>query len=282
MIYLSPEVASGLGEDTFWTWFKREFPDSEWYNNQVPGPEDVILRYSTMGGTPHYESTICLLWELYPEMKQMLGVSDYDFRLPVIEDCARRSKYKVVASSIMIPYYEQSHGQIDVLPIGINSSLFKDQPENKIKIRKKYKINPNAKICFWGGTTHPMKGYDILSKFREDNKDTEFIVVWKSKEYLINQIERTYQFAGVSQDVLAELMACSDFTVSTSRLRPYYMIEWEAMMSNLPLVNLTTLQKDFTPKANPRQQVKDLFWDREDAKVVWRNYINKVIQNKKS
>ena len=28
-IYLNPEVASGLGEDTFWMWFKREFPNSE-------------------------------------------------------------------------------------------------------------------------------------------------------------------------------------------------------------------------------------------------------------
>lgn len=25
MIYLNTEIFSGLGEDTFWTWFKREF-----------------------------------------------------------------------------------------------------------------------------------------------------------------------------------------------------------------------------------------------------------------
>ena len=27
MIYLNCEVKSGLGEDTFWTWFEREFKD---------------------------------------------------------------------------------------------------------------------------------------------------------------------------------------------------------------------------------------------------------------
>ena len=49
MIYLNAEVISGLGEDTFWTWFKREFPTSSFDKPKTLTEKDIVLRYSTLG-----------------------------------------------------------------------------------------------------------------------------------------------------------------------------------------------------------------------------------------
>ena len=49
MIILSTPFVSGLGEDTFWCWIKREFDNSVYEQNPTyVNSGDVILSYSTM------------------------------------------------------------------------------------------------------------------------------------------------------------------------------------------------------------------------------------------
>src|SRR5690348_830337 len=109
MIYLQPEVRSGLGEDTFWTWFAREFPESSF--DLPPGgilnPDDVVLQYSTLG-PPRTQGgiTVALCWELYPEMRRALGSAEWDGVIERTRECARACTHRVVASAACREFYE--------------------------------------------------------------------------------------------------------------------------------------------------------------------------------
>ena len=70
-------------------------------------------------------------------------------------------------------------------------------------------------------------------------------------------------------------MNCADFFLCTSRLRPYYMTELEAMSANLPFVFTETIEKDFIPSNSPRQDIFKYNWDRNTVKQKWIAIFNK-------
>jgi glycosyltransferase involved in cell wall biosynthesis len=272
MIYLNAEVISGLGEDTFWTWMKRELGDKANYG--LPGvanKDDIILQYSTKGGNEFPNNTVALLWELHPEMKVVLGGNDYDYVISNIENCARQSIKKTVTSNLMVKYYDK-FGHIDVLPIGIDTDLF-CPVSDKTAMRLKYGIPLNKKVGFWSGTTHPMKGFQKLLQYKNNNPDIHWIVAWKQQGQN-GHLEGHSNYTHVNQSVLAELMGCADFFLSCSLLQPFFMVEWEAMSCNLPMVILDGMQKDFVPSSNPRDDIFNLGWDRKTAINTWKKYLN--------
>ena len=128
MIYLNAEVISGLGEDTFWTWFKREFFRSSYNTPKVLYDNDVVLRYSTLGHLDICGKQIGLLWELYPEMKEVFESNEWDEKMKKIDECAKNCTYRLVTSELMVPYYKK-YGTVDVLPIGVDINIFR--PINK-------------------------------------------------------------------------------------------------------------------------------------------------------
>jgi glycosyltransferase involved in cell wall biosynthesis len=272
MIYLNAEVISGLGEDTFWTWFKREFPSASFGVPTKLGDGDVVLQYSTLGFVNRAAKSIGLLWELYPEMKEQLKSTQWDARLAKVYECARFSTYRTAASHLMVPFYE-CFGAIDVLPIGVNTDLFKPLPE-KIALRDKYNIPKERTIGIWCGTTHTMKGFDRLVAYANLNPDIYWIIVWKW-ESEAGFLPGASNFTKVPQQTLCELMNAADFFLCSSRLRPFYMIEWEAMACNLPMKILDNIQKDFVPSSNPREDIFRLHWDRESAKKLWSDSLSR-------
>ncbi len=272
MIYLNPEVVSGLGEDTFWTWFKREFPSASFGVSARLRNEDAVLQYSTLGFVNRGGKSIGLLWELYPEMKEQLKSNQWDSRIAKVYECARFSTYKTVASHLMIPFYEQ-FGAIDVLPIGVNTDLFKPLPE-KTSLRDKYNIPKDKTVGIWCGTTHRMKGFDKLTAYANSNPDIYWIIVWKW-EAEAGFFPGASNFTKVKQQTLCELMNSADFFLCSSMLRPFYMVEWEAMACNLPMKILDNMQKDFVPSNNPRDDVFRLNWDRKSTKKLWTNYLER-------
>lgn len=276
MIYLSPEVASGLGEDTFWTWFAREFPNSTFNKMISPSKNDVELRYSTLGESSFKKQSIALLWELYPEMKAKLGGKQWDKVIHKIGNCAKSCQYRVVASPLMIDYYKE-FGHIDVLPIGVDMDLFK--PMDKLALRRKHGIPLDARVGFWSGTTHQMKGFDRLLEWKRDNPDVYWIIVWKQKSEA-GHLDGATNRIQVQQNELSELMNCADFFLSCGRLRPFYMVEWEAMACNIKPVIIGET-KDFEPSVNPRDDLFARGWDRPSAKILWNSYINNVMANNK-
>lgn len=277
MIYLTPEVASGLGEDTFWTWALREFPNSVLSIPTTIDKDDAILWYSTKRAvTPFPDHTIGLLWELHPEMKAKIDDNQWDSVLSVIDRCGYNSARLTVTSHLMIPYYTHYGKHIDVLPVGIDTDLFK--PYDKLAMRAKYRIPEGRRVGIWCGTTHIMKGYDKLQIWAAQNPDVFWVIIWKTKEeagHLNGALNRTL----VSQQELAELMSCADFFLSCGRLRPFFMVEWEAMACNVPMVILDDLEKDFKPSSSPRDDIFRSGWDRHTAKNIWLNYISQFTES---
>lgn len=274
MIYLNAEIFSGLGDDTFWCWFEREFPGVT--NRGIIGPKtnkDAILQYSTMGEIEENDAvSIALLWELLPEMKVVFNSNEWDHKINATNQAAGTCKYRVVPTKFSIPYYSQ-YGNIDILPIGIDTDLFKPA-ENKQEIRKKYNLPLDKEIGFWGGTRHPMKGFDNLQIYAKGNPNVHWVIVWKTPNEKGNADHlNCNQFTLVNQTTLTELMSCCDFILCCGMLRPFYMIEWEAMACNLKVINITGFDKDFSPSRNPRDDIFKLGWDRKTVKKTWEKYL---------
>jgi hypothetical protein len=105
-----------------------------------------------------------------------------------------------------------------------------------------------------------MKGRDRLEAYRAAHPEIRWNIVEKS--------------AALPQARLAELMNGSDFILATGRLRPYFMVEWEAMACDLPVVDISGLERDFIPSAHPRADVMRLGWSRHDALPKWKEFLN--------
>ena len=278
IIYLNPvELKGALGEDTFWTWFDRVFDNTICGVPEKLEPHDVVLHYSVKGAAKHSDQTICLLWELYPEMAVQLNTGVYKRQMASIDQAARSCRGLTTSSELMKGYYEP-YGKVDVLPIAVNTELFKPL-KDKAALRKKYGIPKKKRVVFWGGNTHTFKGPHLLRSWAAENPDVHIIAVWTYKHFS-DQLEGASNFVQVPQQQLVELLNCADQFLCTSLLRPYYMVEWEAMATDLPFIFANDLERDFIPSKSPRDDVFERKWDRESAKGVWENYINEFISNR--
>lgn len=266
MIYLNCEVKNALGEDTFWTWFEKEFASSSFRVPTKLNDDDIVLRYSTLGFLPIEGKQIALCWELYPEMKELFKSSYFDERLKIVHNTAKYATYRTVATSETVKNYEQ-YGRVEVIPIGVDTDLYKPT-DNKSSLREKYGISPDKKVGVWIGTFHPMKGISALLEYAAKNPDIEWIIIWKWKMEALD-IKNAHNFIKIKQEQVCELFNASDFMLSTSQLSPYYMSEWEAMATNIPFVFYGDVEREFIPSANPRDDVFSKGWDRKSVKKVW-------------
>lgn len=269
MIYLNPENASALGDDTFWTWFKREFPTSQFGLPKRLTRDDIVIQYSTLG-FPMAGRSVASLMELYPEMRETFHSNQWDDRIKKVYEAAKLCTFRVVPSPENIKWYEQ-FGTVDVIPIGVDTTLFRPM-FRKVDLRKKYNLPQDRPIGIWGGTTHTMKGYDLfLEHVAEEDPETFWIVVWKWEHEAGNFRGRGLNYVGVSQTVLSELFNCADFFLSTGRLKSFYMLEWEAMACDLPMHCIT--DRAFGPRLHSREEVMGRGWDRPTVKKLWIRYL---------
>lgn len=277
MIYLSPKIRSGYGEETFWVWFENTFKNSSYKLPCKYSINDVILRYSTMPPINiNPGKTIALCWELLPELRIVLKDNSWDSAIATTYSTAKAADKIVVASRFSVPFYEK-FGKVDILPIGVNTDLFKPlSDDEKYKLKVKYNVPPDKEIGFWCGTSHRMKGLPNLQKYAKENPNIYWILVWYPT---IGSFDGNgQQHALVNQQVMAELMNCADFQLSVSMLRPYYIIEYEGMACNLKQRKILNIEKDFEAGDNPRDAIFEHKWDRHTCKVVWEEYINNTIK----
>jgi len=272
MIYLNCEVKSGLGEDTFWTWFSREFPDASFDTPTKLNAEDILLRYSTLGFLPIEGKQMALCWELYPEMKAHFNTAVFDGRARLVDNTARYSTYRTVATQTTSKNYEK-YGHVEVIPIGINTDLYRPM-KNKKELREKYNLPAEKKIGIWIGTFHPMKGISKLLEYAALHPEIEWIIVWKWEMEEL-KIDNTHSFVKIKQDQICELLNAADFFLSTSQLEPYYMAEWEAMATNIPFVFFGNVEREFYPSASPREDVFSMGWDRASVKKKWIDFFQR-------
>ena len=186
MIYLTCQIKSGLGEDTFWTWFEREFPNHRFISSPtIPEnfdeEKDCLIVYSLLGQiqNPYKKKykAFCLCWELYSEMKLMLNSNEWDDIINTTNKCAESCTEILVATDYAIDHYKQ-FGTVTKMQLGLDTDLFKPL-NSKENLRIKYNIPKDKKVGYWGGTTHTMKGFDRLVQYSENNPDIFWIIVWK-------------------------------------------------------------------------------------------------------
>lgn len=270
MIYLNAEVVSGLGEDTFWTWFQREFPSSVFDTPKVLRDEDVLLRYSTLGFLPIIGKQVALCWELYPGMRDRFGGSLWDEKIARVLETARYATYRTVASSLTTHDYEP-YGSVDIIPIGVNTDLFRPLPD-KAALRAKYGLPADKEVGVWIGTAHPMKGFSLLLEYAAVHPDIHWVTICKTEAEAVSMPGAT-AFIHASQQMSCELINAGDFFLSTSLLRPYYMAEWEALACGVPMRLIGVPNKEFVPSRDPREDVFAMGWDRPSVKRTWEEFL---------
>ena len=252
-IYLVPEVMSGLGEDTFWTWFARE-TGAEFELPKQLSSQDIVLHYSTVGRPAFPGQSISLLWELYPEMALRLGKSFY--RRSRLVRKSESARWAVCATQYSRAFYGR---QTTVLPIGVDTDLFMPSG-NKSSLRSELGWRTDGKYAIWVGAQHPMKGPDLRDNWLRENPDWSLVTVKKEEP--------------VTQTVLAQMMAASDGFLNTSRLVPLYMFEWECLAAGLPMIEAGGIQREHEP-SNPRDFVFEMGWSRSQALPAWLDFIER-------
>jgi hypothetical protein len=247
VIWLVPEVRSGLGEDTFWTWAMREL-GARFDPPERIADSDTVLQYAVLGESRIQGGRkVALCWELYPEMQKQ-GLADNPEKIARMRQCAATSHIATVPSASCLEFFPGA----TVIPIGVDTELFR--PRDQQAMRKKYGLADKT-TGFWCGTRHAMKGHDRLLDYQAAHPDIQWVVVMKEQS--------------MPQPALAELMAACDFALFTGRLRPYFMVEWEAMATGLSVVDISGMERDFKPSAESRADVIAQGWSRHQARAVW-------------
>lgn len=270
MIYLNAEIVSGLGEDTFWTWFHREFPNSVFEEPTSLKDDDAVLRYSTLGFLPVIGKQVALCWELYPGMRERFHSSLWDEKIARVHETARYSTYRTVASTLTRHYYEE-YGSVDIIPIGVDVDLFRPIADKRA-LREKHRLPLDREIGVWVGTAHPMKGFALLIEYARAHPDVHWVVICKTELEAVS-MPAASTFIQAPQQTSAELINAGDFFLSTSLLEPYFMAEWEALACNVPMRLIGEPGKEFVPSANPRDDVFRMGWDRPSVKKLWEKFL---------
>ena len=244
MIFLNPEFRSLYGDDDFWTWFRANCTDSRFMDEGTPGDDDVVLQYAVLGPWRGKGRYVALLWELYPQMIERGLHSEADYgKVELMNECAAGA-WKRTAPSPLAASYFHAYGPIDIMPIGVDTDLFRP-----------VKTFRNLNRAYWCGSSHPMKGYDLLGP-ELDHRGLACRAFFKESP--------------VSQQELAEEMKKCDWWIRTSRLPSFYLSEWEAMAAGLPMILAEgAVEPEFKPMG--RDGVIAAGWSRDISK--WIRYL---------
>ena len=163
-----------------------------------------------------------------------------------------------------------------IIPIGTNTKLFK--PIDKTFLRNRYNIPQKRFVKIYVGSTHLVKGWDLIKKEIKRNKDDFYILVLKDKKIPKLGYKNIKIFQQVSQMMLAELYNCADLYVGRSRVESLWLTPIEAMFCNVPIdVTSTGIFTDWLPQnKSPRQEAFNKGLDRETMIKRWRILIKKI------
>lgn len=272
MIQINPTTRTQvLNDDNFWDWFQREF-DAVYYNGYIPGTRDILINSSFHRVDHSPDCTINLHLELMKEIYDKYPI--YNGYKPNVEDIlhnCKSSKMTVIPSHLMYYHYRSYCKRLEVIPIGVNMDKFKPL-SNKQELQDKYKLPKNKRIGFWSGNTGMWRGYDDLINFCKNNSD----VYWIFNHYRNEKIKwpgmHSQVHYRVSQETINELLNASDFYLCTNQLGPYYMSDWEAIASDVPIIDTVSIPREFYSKPSRDKMIK-AGWDREDVKFTWQEII---------
>ena len=133
----------------------------------------------------------------------------------------------------------------------------------------------NKKIKIFVGSTHSVKGFDILKKEITADKESFYILVLKDKWFRKLNLPNVKVFQRVSQSILSELYNCADIYIGRSRVETLWLTPIEAMFCNVPVdVTPVGIFADWQPEnKNPRQEAFTNGLDRETMIRKWQELI---------
>ena len=284
-IFLNAEVVSGLGEDTFWTWMLRELPCARLGVPDVLDYGDVVLHYSTLGEPKHPSRTIALLWELHHEMRDRLCTDEWNPIIAKIEAAAASSRWRTTPTLATKHYYER-FGAVDIVPIGVDCDVFHPGAGPTRKAREELGLPLDKHLVFWSGTRHRMKGHDRIGDWLARHPEMHLVVAWKHEDEPPHG--GATNFWHLPQAELARVMRACHCFLSPGHLRPWFMVEWEALACGLEPILLDEWDRyeksGIAYDAEPSQRDLVLWqrWDRDAARTEWFNYIERCSSERTS
>ncbi len=164
----------------------------------------------------------------------------------------------------------------EIIPIGTDSELFCPK-KNRDELKDKHGIPKNKIVKIFVGSTHAVKGFNILLKEIKQDKNSFYIIVLKDEKVPNLNQKNVKIFQRIPQDVLVELYNCADLYVGRSRVETLWLTPIEAMFCGVPVdVTLAGIFADWSPEnKNPRQEAFDKGLDRETMVNRWIELVSK-------
>lgn len=163
-----------------------------------------------------------------------------------------------------------------VIPIGVDSDLF--CPMDKEMVREKHHIPQNKLVKIFVGSTHSVKGFDILLKEITKDTDSFYILVLKD-DVPVKSMPNTKVYRKVDQEKLKELYNCADIYVGRSRVETLWLAPIEALFCNVAIdVTKTGLFADWEPaNKEPRKEAFQKGLDRETMIYKWKKLLEELL-----
>ncbi len=254
---------------------------------------DVVVCNAIMGNfyTPAHTKRVVFLQDNFFVMQKILPwdwkrvvrsvlnhfkdpyVTKYKLQIDAIN---KADKVVVVSKDIARAY---GLTDAEIIPIGTDTNLFKPL-DNKVELRKKYGVPLEMNIKIFIGSTHAVKGFDILeNEIRNDTKSF-YILVLKDKYRPMLKFSNVKVFQRIGQGTLAELMNCADLCVGRSRVETLWLGPIEAMFCGIPVdVTPVGIFADWKPaNIDPRKEAFELGLDRETMIKRWGSLISKIVE----
>jgi len=199
----------------------RDYPDTK-----------LIIQNATFIGRIHPSIfTICFLQDDLRKMGKSTVQQEMNLKY------ANILVTNSIQTSISYPEYE-----FEIIPVGVDSELF--SPSDKKSLRKKHGFTSD-KVGIFVGSLNEVKGWSKVKKCIEFYRDMTWIVVSKHDEIFSAANVKMYNRIG--QELLAELLNCSDVFVIGSPVETQCLAAIEANLCDVPVaMPLVGIYKDFT------------------------------------
>ena len=286
------------GEETFWSMLAAAIPGSEAvalseFSGDITAyladvRPDIIITNSILGdiSTPAGVKKIVLLQDNFVAMERLvpkpwklklyyLVRGNSQIRMIALQRQAIASADIIVAVSQSVA---SSYGvQARITPIGVDSELFRPMGM-KAEYRKKYGLPADKKISIFVGSTHAVKGYDLLKRVVASNPEIFYIVVLKDNTLPATPYPNMKFFQKIPQDTLAELYNAADEYVGMSRVETLWLAPIEAMFCGVPVdVAPVGIFDDWKPaNKNPREDAFEKGLDRRTMIKRWTELIRSL------
>jgi glycosyltransferase involved in cell wall biosynthesis len=286
-------------EETFWSILAESLPSCEAialddFKGDIEdyikkNSSDVLIFNSILGDiqTPKSTKKVVLLQDNFLAMREVLpskirrkasriirlGNDFYSQNIKKQKSALSNAGLVVAVSQDIADWYRI---EAKIIPMGVDTNLFR--PMDKVSLRKRYGIPLNAFVKIYVGSTHPVKGWDLIKKEIKRDKNSFYIIVLKDKQISKVCYKNVKILQRVPQKTLAGLYNCADIYVGRSRVESLWLTPIEAMFCNVPVdVTKTGIFNEWQPEnKSPRKEAFKKGLSQETMVESWQKLISEL------